>query len=190
MNRRAVTILLFLLIASLGIPIHNVSGDNDSDLQVLPLTQHLVVDLVYTNMARFNFNITNSGTQPRSIMIQHQPTPDWGERIDYQFTVQPGGIDTVWTNMVYNLPSSDFNGTTYTATYGVLAWHVNPPFGEYVAANVTITWTVITSWNGQLCNGSGKVVGCQHFSPHCQRLHRLQYARPIWKPRESDRFAS
>jgi hypothetical protein len=40
-------------------------------------------------------------------MIQHQPVPDWGERIDYQFTVQPGGIDTVWINMVYNCPSSE-----------------------------------------------------------------------------------
>jgi len=165
MNCRAVAILLFLLTASFGIPIHTVSGDDDSDLQVLPLTQHLVVDLVYTDMARFNFNITNSGTQPRSIMIQHQPIPDWGERIDYQFTVQPGGIDTVWTNMVYNCPSSDFNGTTYTATYGVLALHVNPPFGEYVAANVTITWTVITSWNWQLCNGSGKVLDANTSAP-------------------------
>lgn len=158
MNCRSIPVLLFLLIASFVIPIHSVSGDDDSDLQVLPLTQHLVVDLVYTDMARFNFNITNSGTQSRSIMIQHQPVPDWGERIDYQFTVEPGGTDTVWINMVYNCPGSDFNGTTYTATYGVLAWHVNPPFGEYVAANVTITWTVITSWNWQLCNGSGKVL--------------------------------
>lgn len=165
MNWRAVVILLFLLAASFVMPIQRVSADVDSDLQVTPLTQHLVVDLVYTNMVRFNFNITNSGTQPRSIMIQHQPVPDWGERIDYQFTVQPGGTDTVWINMVYNCPSSDFNGTTYTATYGVLAWHVNPPFGEYVAANVTITWTVITSWNGQFCNGSGKVLDVNTSAP-------------------------
>jgi hypothetical protein len=165
MNCRFIPVLLFLLIASFVIPIHSVLGDDDSDLQVLPLTQHLVVDLVYTDMARFNFNITNSGTQSKSIMIEHQPVPDWGERIDYQFTVQPGGIDTVWVNMVYNCPSSDFNGTTYTATYGVLAWHVNPPFGEYVAANVTITWTVITSWNWQLCNGSGKVLDANTSAP-------------------------
>jgi hypothetical protein len=165
MNRRAIAILLFLLIASLGTLFHSVSGDNDSDLQVLPLTQHLVVDLVYTDMARFNFNMTNSGTQPRSIQIQHQSTPDWGERIDYQFTVQPGGIDTVWVNMVYNPPSSDFNGTTYTATYGVIAWHVNPPFGDYVAANVTITWTVITSWNWRFLRGNGKVLDANTSAP-------------------------
>ena len=139
MNCRAVAILLFLLIASFGIPIHSVSGDDDSDLQVLPLTQHLVVDLVYTDMARFNFNITNSGTQPRSIQIQHQPVPDWGERDDFQFTVQPNGTDTVWVNMVYGLPNSTFNGLTYTATYGVIAWHVDPPMDQYVVANVTIT---------------------------------------------------
>ena len=72
------------MIVSFLIPIQNVSGDVDSDLQVTPLTQHFVVDLVYTDMARFNFNITNSGTQPRSIQIQHQPVPDWGERDDFQ----------------------------------------------------------------------------------------------------------
>jgi hypothetical protein len=165
MNCRFVPVLLFLLIASFVMSIHSVSGDDDSNLQVLPLTQHLVVDLVYTDMARFNFNITNSGTQSRSIMIQYQPVADWGERIDYQYTVQPGGTDTVWINMVYNCPGSDFNGTTYTATYGVLAWHVNPPFGEYVAANVTITWTVITSWNWQLLRGSGKVLDANTSAP-------------------------
>jgi hypothetical protein len=165
MNCRAVAILLFLLIASFGIPIHSVSGDDDSDLQVLPLTQHLVVDLVYTDMARFNFNITNSGTQPRSIQIQHQPVPDWGERDDFQFTVQPNGTDTVWVNMVYGLPNSTFNGLTYTATYGVIAWHVDPPMDQYVVANVTITWTIISSWDGVYYDGSGRVLDATDASP-------------------------
>jgi len=165
MNWRAVAILLFLLAASFVIPIQRVSADVDSDLQVTPLTQHLVVDLVYTNMVRFNFNITNSGTQPRPIMIQPQPVPDWGERYDFQFTVQPNGTDTVWVNMVYGLPNSTFNGLTYTATYGVIAWHVDPPMDQYVVANVTITWTIISSWDGVYYDGSGRVLDATDASP-------------------------
>lgn len=164
MNSRTVTFLLFLLILSFAIPIQSVSADVDSDLQVTPLTQHFVVDLVYTDMARFNFNITNSGSEPRPILIQHDPVSDWMERDDFQFTVEPGGVDTVWVNLVYNCPGGDFNGTTYNATYTVIAWHTNGQ-GSYVAANATISWTIISSWNDQFISGSGKVLDANTSVP-------------------------
>jgi hypothetical protein len=91
--------------------------------------------------------------------------PDWVERDDFQFTVQPGGTDTVWVKTTYNFPNGTFDGLTYTATYGVVAWHVNPPFGEYVAANVTVAWTVISSWSGSVCSGCGRVFDAETSEP-------------------------
>jgi hypothetical protein len=164
MNLRSFALLLFLITMFLVIPVQRVSADVDSDLQVTPLTQHFVLDLVYTDMARFNFNITNSGTEPRSILIQHDPVPDWMERDDFQFTVQPGGVDTVWAKLVYLCPGGDFNGTTYNATYTVIAWHVNGG-GSYVAANATISWTIISSWPNQFCSGTGKVLDANTSTP-------------------------
>lgn len=165
MNCRAIAILIFLLVVSFAITVQHTLADVDSDLQVTPLAQYLVVDLVYTPMVRFNFNITNSGNQPRPLQIQHQPLPDWGERDDYQIKALPGEVDTVWVTLSASGPGPNSNGTTYTAYYAVIADHADAP-GNYVAANVSITWTVIVSWNGQqFYQGSGRVLDAETAAP-------------------------
>ena len=164
MNCQSILVLLSLLFASFVIPIQRVSADVDSDLQVTPLTQHLVINLVYTQILRFSFNITNSGAQPRPLQIQHEPLPDWSERDDYQIKALPHSIDTVWVTLGCNGPGINSNGTTYTAYYVVIADHANAS-GSYVAANVTITWTVIVSWSGQYYQGSGNVFDAETSAP-------------------------
>lgn len=165
MNCRAFALLLFLLTVFLVIPIHRASADVDSDLQVTPLTQHFVVNLVYTQMLRFNFNVTNSGTEPRPFMIQHELLPDWVERDDYQGKALPNTVDTVWVMLGGHGPSLNSNGTTYTAYYAVVADHANAP-GNYVAANVSITWTILVSWDGQqYYQASGQVVDAETSAP-------------------------
>jgi len=165
MNCRAFAFLLFLLSVFLVIPIQRASADVDSDLQVTPLTQHFVVNLVYTQVLRFNFNVTNFGTEARPFMIQHQLLPDWVERVDYQFKALPNTVDTVSVMLGGHGPDLNSNGTTYTAYYAVIADHANAP-GNYVAANVTITWTVLVSWDGQqYYQASGQVLDAETSAP-------------------------
>jgi hypothetical protein len=165
MNCRAFALLLFLLIVFLVIPVQRVSADVDSDLQVTPLTQHFVVNLVYTQVLRFSFNVTNSGTEARPFMIQHQLLPDWVERDDYQGKALPNTVDTVWVMLGCHGPSLSSNGTTYTAYYAVVADHANAP-GNYVAANVSITWTVLASWDGQqFYQANGHVLDAETSAP-------------------------
>jgi hypothetical protein len=50
-------------------------------------------------------------------MIQHQPVPDWEERIDYQLTVRPGARSTV-SDLVLDQSQIEFNVSGDSGTVG------------------------------------------------------------------------